>query len=442
MEKVSFEQVKKYLIECSGCGKQHLPINELHRGMSYCVVCKENIALCAVNDRYYPKTDMVEFEEQGIWVKEPNPDYIVKSCVSNKQLYTGSYIGDIEEGKKIAKRKKDGKRAMIEEFTRNNYTVLSDKTYAKKCDVIEWGGKNYLKAGLSKQLRDEERLVSNYSFKPTPIFDKTTETIHKSNGIAYLGWELEVSATDEHDQGNETQKLDAAEGLLNWLIDNGLHNKIYFKQDSSILNGFEIVSHPATYSWWKQVNMKAFFDKMKELGLREHDTCGLHVHVSRDALTKVQWWALMVFLSKVPKKLITLSRRDKDKMKYCRLENNSNANSMSASLTGKEVFNVMPPKNLDRAAAVNFNPEHTVEFRLFKSTMSHEEMYASLSTVDALVSFAKEYSFTHIQEAKSSKLWEDFQNHCVKNGYGSLISFMEKKELIKLQTKKGKKLCV
>lgn len=456
MEKLNFKQVEKFLLDCGGCGKKHLPLAEIHKGKSYCQTCKDTIAKCSVKDEFFLKKEMTYFEAQDIYIHEPKEEYIVQSCVSRKNIYRGGVAVSLDEKKQVAKKESDGRYALIEEFERNSYVKLTTGNYVKKNKVIVWGGETYMKDNIAEVLRGRDRLLNDYSHKPKPNFNSTVEKVIGEQGIPYLGFELETSIIPTSSELNaegrlgerglsssdKKRKMDAAQELLQYLIDNDMHELLYFKKDTSTLNGFEIVSHPSTLSYWKNIDFRKFFEKMSEVGAAEHDSCGLHVHVSKDSLSKKQWWTLMSFVSKTANKLIKLSRRNKDKLKYCKWTSNMNSGVMAALLEGKGIFDKMPPQNSDRSAAINFNPEKSVEFRLFKSTSSAEELYATLSLVEALVMFARKYSFMYVQDSKASELWEEFTNFCKEDGYGNLMKLMDEKELVSSNVKKNKYVCV
>ena len=325
MEKLTFAQVEEYLLECRGCGKMHLPLTEIHNGRSYCVACKEKVAKCAVNNEYYLKEEMTYFDVQDIWIKDPSQMSVKKSCVSRKNIYTGSISKGMPASKEVKIRDDDDGVALLEEFERNDYVELYNNRYTKKKNVFNWGGEMFRRENAIEVLHEKGKIISNYSHKPEPIFKKTVEKELEfkdgrgekvKRGVPYLGFELEMSCIPTHSgEPNEEGKYPnglneedrkrmkvASLEMLKYIVENKLEELFYFKQDSSVLNGWETVSHPCTLSFWKQVDFRAYFDKLKSLGMDEHDTCGLHVHVSRDALTPKEWWTLVSFMSTCKRK--------------------------------------------------------------------------------------------------------------------------------------------
>lgn len=110
--------------------------------------------------------------------------------------------------------------------------------------------------------------IHSYNYKPDPIF--------YGDGPRYFGVELEI------DCGGED--LDSAGKLL--FIGNREQELIYCKHDGSLDDGFEIVTHPMSLDWHlHQMPWEAILNKAVQMGYLSHraNTCGLHVHVSRDA---------------------------------------------------------------------------------------------------------------------------------------------------------------
>ena len=102
--------------------------------------------------------------------------------------------------------------------------------------------------------------IRDYYFKPAPIFYGENER--------YFGMELEVDGAGEED--------DSAERVMN--IGNREKCHIYCKHDGSLDDGFEIVSHPMTLDYHKNVMpWESVLRKVRSLGYTSHqaETCGL-----------------------------------------------------------------------------------------------------------------------------------------------------------------------
>ena len=110
--------------------------------------------------------------------------------------------------------------------------------------------------------------IEQYSYKPEPIF--------YGDGNLFMGVELEVDEGGKDDDNAGTLKS----------IANSSDEHIYIKADGSLDDGFEIVSHPMTlYYHMHEMDWESVLKEAVNMGYRSHQTstCGLHVHVNRDA---------------------------------------------------------------------------------------------------------------------------------------------------------------
>ena len=116
---------------------------------------------------------------------------------------------------------------------------------------------------------DMDEIIHDYYYKPEPIF--------YGDGPRYLGVELEL------DDGGENEFC--ASKLLD--IANAQKEHMYIKHDGSLDDGFECVTHPMTLDYHiNQMPWRAILNKAVAKGYLSHQagTCGLHVHISRNAL--------------------------------------------------------------------------------------------------------------------------------------------------------------
>jgi len=434
MKKANLEDIQQYLVDCKGCGKKHLPIGVLFRGGSYCASCKKEMETCAISGENYMKKEMKHFKLQDIYIKSPNIDLIVKSSISKKEIYIGTVIKSKLTPDLFAGKLANGKYALVGELVGIGYILTSANVWADGSTLFRYGTETVPRENTSDHLESAGKLVLGYSTKPEPIFRKMYENEHMGIGVPYLGLELEVN----------TMSRDSAEKVLSkkvidLMVKTDLIENFYMKHDGSIGNGVEIVSHPTTLSYFKKSKLKEMIEGIKEIGFQDDDTCGLHIHVSRDSLSKKGWWTLMSFISKVNNKFVKLSRRQKDKMSYCSFDG-LRGGVMDALLSGKEIFTHDITKNGERRLAVNFNNKNTVEFRLFRSTVDHDTLIATMELVEALVLFCREYSFMYVQDERSSELWNEFTKFASNKGYKKLINLMKSMGLVYIN-EKTKKVC-
>ena len=240
-------------------------------------------------------------------------------------------------------------------------------------------------SGCYDELESE---IEDYSFKPEPIF--------YGSGSRYFGVELEIDAGGK-DEDNACRIKQTA---------NNNCEHIYCKSDGSLDDGFEIVTHPMSLQYhmdnmpWAEVMQEAISQ-----GYRSHmtSTCGLHVHVNRDAFgeTRDEQEAvierLLFFVELHWCELFTFSRRSQHNMDRW-------AARYGMEKTGKLIMDKAKKCSTGRYAAVNLCPYHTIEFRLFRGTLKLNTLLATLQLVNRICDVALSMTEAEIE----NQSWRDF----------------------------------
>lgn len=218
----------------------------------------------------------------------------------------------------------------------------------------------------------EDKPIHTYDYKPEPIF--------YGLGSLYYGVELEI------DKGGECN--DNAEILLDTA--NADSEQIYCKHDGSIINGFEIVSHPMTLDYHtNQMNWLDVFNKAIEMDYRSHNTttCGLHIHVNRSAFGSSNEEQedvisrIVYFVENHWNELVKFSRRTEGNLNHW-------ASRYGIAATAKDTYKKAKDKRLGRYVAVNLENYYTVEFRIFRGTLRYKTFLAALQLVDEICCLA------------------------------------------------------
>lgn len=216
-------------------------------------------------------------------------------------------------------------------------------------------------------------VIHDYSYSPRFKYNRTG--FDKREQL-YYGIELEVEDTTEGD------KLRAGVGLL--------PDYTYAKRDSSIACGFEIVTHPATYNWWLSQTTE-WNNVLKQLGNEgfrsfNTDTCGMHIHLSKDAFSWLHLYKFMYFVYNPHNYNIihTISQRNKrDLAMWANTENNKDM------LYRKAIDRSNP---YGRHTAVGMSHLNTVELRIFKGTLAPIMFWKNMEFTQALYEFSRDYS--------------------------------------------------
>ena len=249
--------------------------------------------------------------------------------------------------------------------------------------------------------------IMSYYFKPTPIF--------YGEGKRFFGVELEIDGAGE-DNDNAAEILHIA---------NVERPLVYCKHDGSLDDGFEIVTHPMTLDFhlhnmpWEQI-----VEEAKKLGYTSHQagTCGLHVHVNRNAFgeTEVQQDAviarILYFVEKNWEELLKFSRRTQSQLDQW-------AARYGYKDQPKEILDhVKSGRHAGRYTAVNLTNADTVEFRIFRGTLKCNTLIATLQLLDRICDVAL---FMSDEELKAMS-WTTFVSGCTQP---ELVQYLKERRL-------------
>ncbi|EXG87760.1 putative amidoligase enzyme [Clostridium sp. ASBs410] len=247
-------------------------------------------------------------------------------------------------------------------------------------------------AGIKKYIKSWNYIPKEYMFHEVADEDRL-----------YLGVELEI------DSGGEDE--DKARHICN--VMNRESENIYCKHDGSLNDGFEIVTHPCTLDYHKQLDYEEMFEWLVKNKYRSHDTstCGLHVHINRsffgeDKLTRDLCISKLLYLfEKYWDKVELIARRSSNRFaRRFLLEEDDTPIDLYAKSQAS-----------DKYGAINLKHKDTVEIRIFKGTLNYNTYISTLEFVCAMVKIAKETDIYEIQYVTWDKIKTQFSNEL--NGY-------------------------
>lgn len=240
-------------------------------------------------------------------------------------------------------------------------------------------------ARLLQCSRENEKIINNYCYKPTPTF----KHLEKEETKEFFGFEIEVS-------GNRNKACN----FLEFFKDN---NDVYLKTDSSIEEGgFEIVTEPMSRKYFYNVFVPALTEGvryLKDNRFKGHNKGGIHIHVSNEAINPKQYKSILMLLySKSPKSYKTwlsiTQRHDYQLSRWARIGYNSLDNRTlrtifkEADKMAKSSKNQKPPISNSRYFGVNTQNKHTTEFRIFNSNIRIERIIKNAEVIFSLLDFA------------------------------------------------------
>ena len=249
--------------------------------------------------------------------------------------------------------------------------------------------------------------IHDYYYKPTPIF--------YGDDNRFFGVELEIDGAGE-DSDNAAEILHIA---------NAEQPMAYCKHDGSLDEGFEIVTHPMTLDFhlhgmpWERI-----VEEAKKLGYTSHQagTCGLHVHVNRNAFgeTEVQQDAviarILYFVEKNWEELLKFSRRTQSQLDQW-------AARYGYKDQPKELLDhAKKSAHAGRYTSVNLTNKNTIEFRIFRGTLKHNTLIATLQLLDRICDVAL---FMSDEQVKAMS-WTTFVSGCTQP---ELVQYLKERRL-------------
>ena len=227
---------------------------------------------------------------------------------------------------------------------------------------------------------EAEGIVGSYH-----SFGRSNYEVHSFGGEnkfsgTLIGAELEIENTGRKNRDILAYKVKMKD----------TNNIIHFERDGSLDNGFEIITQPMTFKYWKDSygnDLKEMLGVLKKNGAKSHDTitCGLHFHVGRQSLATNTRSEEEV----IDNIILIVETFKKEIQKFARRKKNRYTKFLSGEESIDMDFVKDKKDNNDRYFAVNISNANTIEFRMFKGTLIFETFMASLELVNNIVNIAK-----------------------------------------------------
>ena len=255
---------------------------------------------------------------------------------------------------------------------------------------------NTIRDGLCVDCLGMTYRVHNYTHRveETLGFDKR----NKSTTEPYLGIEIEYQVDKRK------------EGRL--YVGDNLYNHSLMKEDGSIRNGFEIVSRPASYAQ-HILRYTSFLDGLPEW-IHPHQSCGMHVHISRTALSQLGAGKLVEFMNRDDNKKFIQLVAGRKSTNYQRADDSYDIKKPYLIKEGRD--------HADRYNFINLNNKKTIELRIFASPKNTNEFKVRMQFVKAMISYCQPAALTGTLKEQTS--------------FSSFITWLEntKKEFKELHT--------
>ena len=205
--------------------------------------------------------------------------------------------------------------------------------------------------------------VHNYSHRveETLGFDKHNKLANEP----YLGIEMEFQV-DKRRAGR-------------LYVGDSMFGHALMKDDGSIRDGFELVSRPAGYTS-HLARYDSFLTDLPEY-IHPHESCGMHVHISRTAFTQLGAGKLVEFMNRDD---------NKDFVKLMAGRGSTNYQTSDPTFDIKTPYGVTyKDRYVGRYNFVNLNNNKTIELRIFATPANKEEFNIRMQFVKAMIEYCK-----------------------------------------------------
>lgn len=341
--------------ECSPCWncEQTYANNDMSEGddeHDYCPHCwNENFIHCCDCDETCSSSGSEETR---------NGDYVCESCYEN-----GWHTCESCER---AVRAEDGQ-----------YSENGDEWVCNRCRRNN-GPRN---PRVARPVPGSDGLLREHSYKPRPFFRTTKGESIKDT--LFFGFELETeNILNRHGQDDHIL------WMQNFWEERKCGKFCYYKWDGSLHNGIEIVSHPMSWSWLQQHKpmFTEFLAGLRSRGLRSFntDTCGLHIHMNKSAYFGTRLYKYLKFFHTNGDFLWKISGRASfDAMSEWAKVDTDGAARRILLKEAKEKYK----RDGGKYWAINLEPEHTLEIRIFKGTLGEVSFFRAFEFVKSLYEF-------------------------------------------------------
>ncbi len=201
--------------------------------------------------------------------------------------------------------------------------------------------------------------LENWDYKPNPIF-------YGENNKLFFGVEIECKFDDMNAAIDDLEEI----------------NGIYLKEDSSVSDGLEIVTHPMSYNYLKNNVLDDIVAVAKNYSGESHGYGGMHVHIGRDKFSSNNHFSMFYDMINNYIEFTELIAQRSIKQWAA-----ANPYHGDKSINDHGGYNGM-----GRYCAVNICNIHTVEIRIFNGNLRKSRILKNLEYVAALFNFSKMFT--------------------------------------------------
>lgn len=228
------------------------------------------------------------------------------------------------------------------------------------------------------------------------------------NPIPYLGVEVETELRRNADHTTIASKISS-------VFNKDGRPFVICKSDGSLHNGLEVVTAPATYEYHMGGVWEPFFQEnngpAQYLRAWRTDTCGVHVHISKEAFTPIHAAKFLMFYNMDANEKFLADIAGRGPNRYAR-RYAKKAKDVSWGETKYEAVNVG-----------RLRP--TLEVRIFRGNVAREGLYRYIEFVQSTYEFTRQASLKGIEYQEYVKFMNRPENrHRFPNLYRWLCNYL------------------
>ena len=272
------------------------------------------------------------------------------------------------------------------EYDEDMVTCYEDYGVCRSCCDDEYTFSEYRDTYVRYEDSDDENYdedyrddgVYDYSYD---VMDRLSHTSTEDDNLQpntpYYGIELEVEKRSSADENTASKIAECFQYDIP-----GMSEFALLKSDGSLSNGFEIVTAPATLNAHRKYWEKFFKSEViKEVKSWNTDTTGMHIHISRTAITNLEQGKILLFIN---------AKKNEEFVNHIA----GRSSDQWAKKSDKKITDCL--QSSDKYEAVNTSHRNTIELRIFKGNLARLGFYRVLEFVDALVCWSKNTSIAKL----------------------------------------------
>jgi hypothetical protein len=274
---------------------------------------------------------------------------------------------------------------------------------------------------------EDEYGLDDYSFDPASYWGYETKKSGNKRrpikGQLYYGLELEYELDDPYDSSVTSELVNDA-------------HELHFGacEDSSLDEGVEFKSKPLCIELVKKRTEKLLNEIRGRVS--SASTCGLHIHVSKSALSLMQIGLIQEFIYNPENKEFINKISGRSPNTYC--QRNFSYKKTSRLAEGCGQGGDEKKKDFycnEKYEALNFQHTHTIEFRMFRSSMRKHRVIGRIEFIQALIQWCGVSCRQTSLDVIDHKNFIEFVKTSGRKRFPMLLELMYEKDILQKKTK-------